>query len=74
MYLTHTFAHAETLSRAQNWLTQLGFRTRQGAHGPDTSRLVIVGEPDRMAAAKMVISAAENADPDGFRSFWVAKP
>jgi hypothetical protein len=31
-----------------------------------------VDEPHRLAAAKMLINAAENADPDGFTSFWDA--
>jgi hypothetical protein len=70
MYMTHTFAHRETLSRAHSWLTQLGFRPREGAHSSGVPRLVIVDEPHRLAAAKMLINAAENADPDGFTSFW----
>jgi hypothetical protein len=70
MYLTHTFAHRETLSRAHSWLTQLGFHPREGTRTSGVPRLVIVDEPHRLAAAKMLINAAENADPDGFRSFW----
>ena len=75
MYLTHTFAHRETLSRAHSWLTQLGFHPRQiGAHGYGVPRIVIVDEPQRLAAAKMLINAAENADPDGFASLWDQAP
>jgi hypothetical protein len=75
MYLTHTFAHRETLSRAQSWLTQLGFRPRQvGAHTSGVPRLVIVDQPQRFAAARMLINAAENADPDGFKRFWDEAP
>jgi len=74
MYLTHTFAHRETLSRAQTWLTQLGFHPRQGAPAAGIPRLVIVDEPQRLAAAQMLINAAENADPDGFASFWDETP
>ena len=75
MYLTHTFAHRETLSRAHSWLTQLGFHPRQiGAHSSGVHRIVIEDEPQRMAAAKMLINAAENADPDGFASFWDKAP
>ena len=73
MYLTHTFAHPETLSRAQNWLTQLGFHTRQVAPSSGVSRLIVVDEPQRMAAARMLINAAENSDPDGFTAFWITK-
>ena len=75
MYLTHTFAHHETLSRAHSWLTRLGFHPRQ--IGPDASgvpRIMIVDEPQRLAAAKMLINAAENADPHGFMSFWDKAP
>lgn len=75
MYMTHTFAHRETLSRAHSWLTQLGFHPRQiGAHGYGVPRIVIVDEPQRLAAAKMLINAAENADPDGFASVWDQAP
>jgi hypothetical protein len=35
---------------------------------------VIVDEPQRLAAAKMLINAAENADPDGFKPFWDKAP
>jgi hypothetical protein len=74
MYMTHTFAHHETLSRAHSWLTQLGFHPRQGAQTPGVPRLVLVDEPQRLAAAKMLINAAENADPAGFTSFWDKRP
>jgi hypothetical protein len=70
MYLTHTFARRETLSRAHSWLTQLGFHARHGAPSSGVLRLVIVDEPQRLAAAKLLINVAENADPDGFTSFW----
>lgn len=70
MYLTHTFAHRETLDRAHSWLTQLGFHPRGGSPTSAVPRLVIVDEPQRLAAAQMLINAAENADPDGFASFW----
>lgn len=74
MYHTHTFARPETLSRAQSWLTQLGFHARQAETSTGASRLVIVEDPQRMAAARMLINAAENTDPKGFNAFWVSKP
>ena len=71
MYLTHTFAHRETLSRAHAWLSQHGFRPRQfGAHTSGVPRLVVEDEPHRLAAAKLLISAAEHSDPYGFASLW----
>ena len=71
MYLTHTFAHRETLSRAHGWLTRLGFHPLE-VHAPESSipRLMIPVGPDRLAAAHMLINVAESADPDGFPSFW----
>ena len=70
MYMTHTFARRETLSLAHSWLTQYGFHPRHGAPSSGVPRLVIVDEPHRLAAAKMLINAAEKADPDGFTTFW----
>jgi hypothetical protein len=71
MYLTHTFAHREALSRAHGWLTRLGFHPLE-VHAPQSSipRLMIPVGPDRLAAAHMLINVAESADPDGFPSFW----
>jgi hypothetical protein len=71
MYLTHTFAHRETLSRAHSWLTDLGFRPRR-IDSPEVgiARLMIPVKPDCLAAAQMVINAVETADEDGFPSFW----
>jgi len=75
MYLTHTFAHRETLSRAHSWLTQVGFHPRQiEAQTAGLPRIVIVDEPHRLVAAKMLINAAEHADPDGFPSLWDQAP
>lgn len=71
MYLTHTFAHRETLSRAYSWLMDLGFHPRRiDAPGAETARLMIPVEPNNLAAAQMVINAVESADADGFPSFW----
>jgi hypothetical protein len=71
MLLTHTFAHRETLSRAHSWLTQVGFHPRQlESNSLGSPRIVIVDEPHRLAAAKMLINAAEHADPDGFPGLW----
>ncbi len=71
MYLTHTFAHRETLSRAHEWLTRLGFHPRQiVAQRSEVPRLMIPVGPESLAAAQMLINAAESADPDGFPSLW----
>jgi hypothetical protein len=65
MYMTHTFARHETLSRAHSWLTEFGFHPRQGTPAAGVPRLVIVDEPQRLAAARMLIHAAESAELDG---------
>ena len=71
MLLTHTFAHRETLSRAHAWLTQVGFHPRQiESQNAGLPRIMIVDEPYRLAAAMMLINAAEQSDPDGFPSLW----
>ena len=71
MYLTHTFAHRETLTRAYSWLTHLGFHPREvDAADVHSARLMIPVDPHRLAAAQMVINAVESADADGFPSFW----
>jgi len=68
MYLTHTFANRETLSRAHSWLTQHGFRPRHAASG--IPRIIIVDELNRLAEARVLINVAESADPNGFPGLW----
>jgi hypothetical protein len=71
MYLTHTFAHRETLSRAQEWLTRLGFHPRQiSSRSSSIPRLMIPVGPNNLAAAQILINVAESADPDGLPSLW----
>jgi hypothetical protein len=68
MYMTHTFANRETLSRAHSWLTRHGFHARHTEFG--VPRITVVEELNRLAAAQMLINAVENADPNGFPGFW----
>jgi hypothetical protein len=68
MYLTHTFANRETLSRAHSWLTRLGFHPRHAASG--IPRIMIVDEMNRLAEARVLINAVESADPNGFPGLW----
>jgi hypothetical protein len=68
MYLTHTFTSRETLSLAHTWLTRLGFHPRHSTCG--MPRIIVVDELNRLAAARMLINAAENADPKGFPGLW----
>ncbi len=68
MYLTHTFANRETLSRAHSWLTRHGFHPRHAASG--IPRIMVVDERDRLSEARALINAVESADPDGFPGLW----
>lgn len=71
MYFTHHFAHHETLSRAHSWLTRLGFKPQKlEIQTSGIPRVVLTVEPARLDAVRVLISAAERNDPDGFPSFW----
>ncbi len=70
-YITHEFAHAETLDRAQRWLIQAGFDpNRIEVHHQGIPRIAVAVEPGEAAGVEMVINAAESSDPDGLPSFW----
>jgi hypothetical protein len=70
-YITHEFAHAETLDRAQRWLIQSGFDPgRIEVHHQGIPRIAVAVEPGEAAVAEMVINAAESGDPDGPPSIW----
>ena len=73
MYLTHTFAHRETLSRAHGWLTRLGFHPRE-VHAPKSSipRLMV---PVEQLGAPAWQTEIEQAKRDGDRrSQAIAQP
>jgi hypothetical protein len=70
-YITHQFAHLETLERARRWLLQVGFdASRIEAHTQGIPRLALAVEPGESAEVELVIDAAESTDPDGNPSFW----
>jgi len=70
-YITHEFAHPETLDRAQRWLIQAGFDPgRIEVHHQGIPRIAVAVEPGEAAGVEMVISAAESGDPEGLPSFW----
>jgi hypothetical protein len=70
-YVTHQFAHPETLERARRWLIQAGFDpSRIEVHVHGTPRLAVAVEPGEAAEVEMLIDAAEEGDPDGFPSYW----
>jgi hypothetical protein len=70
-YVTHQFAHAETLDRAQRWLIHAGISPdRMQARHHGVPMLAVVAEPGEVDGIEMVIDAAELSDPDGGPSFW----
>jgi hypothetical protein len=70
-YLTHHFAHSETLERARRWLVAAGVSPeRMHVHRHGVPSLTVAVEPAEVDGIEMVISAAEHTDPDGLPSFW----
>jgi len=70
-YVTHQFAHAETLDRAQRWLIHAGIAPdRMQARHQGVPMLAVAAEPGEVDGIEMVIDAAELADPDGGPSIW----
>ncbi len=70
-YITHEFAHPETLDRAHRWLIQAGFdEGRIEVHHQGTPRIAVAVEAGEAAVVEMVINAAESGDPDGPPSLW----
>ncbi len=70
-YVTHQFAHSETLERAHRWLIHAGIAPdRMQVRRQGVPRLAVSAEPGEVDSIEMVISAAEMADPDGLPSFW----
>ena len=69
-YVTHQFAHPETLDRARRWLIQAGIDpSRIEVHPYGTPRLAVAVRPGESAEVALLIGAAESGDPDGFPSF-----
>jgi hypothetical protein len=65
-YITHEFAHRETLDRARRWLRLLEFDpTRIEAHSQGTPRLAVAVELGEAAEVALLIDIAESTDPDG---------
>ena len=70
-YVTHHFAHVETLDRAEKWLLQRGFRADQiEVHRQGVPRISVLCSPDRSTEARLIFKAAETGDPDGWPSVW----
>jgi len=70
-YLTHQFAHLETLDRARRWLVHAGFDPSQIEVMTDgIPRIAIKLEPGQAAEAAQILDAVEQTDPQGLPSFW----
>ena len=70
-YLTHQFAHLETLERARRWLVHAGFDPAQiHAMTDGIPRIAVLLAPGQAAEAGLIIDAAELTDPQGQPSFW----
>jgi hypothetical protein len=68
-YVTHQFAHPETLDRARRWLVQVGFDpSRIEVQHRGIPRLAVAVGPGEAAEVALLIDAAEATDPDGFPS------
>jgi len=70
-YLTHDFAHVETLERARRWLVHAGFASSQIEVSCDgIPRISVRVDLGQAAEAELIINAAERGDPDGLPGFW----
>ena len=70
-YLTHQFAHPETLARARRWLINAGITPdRMQVRYYGIPNLAVAAEPGEVDGIEMVIRAAEINDPDGAPGFW----
>jgi hypothetical protein len=70
-YISHQFAHLETLDRARRWLIQNGIEpSRIDVHTDGIPRLAVAVDAGQFAEVELLISAAESSDPEGNPSFW----
>ncbi len=70
-YMTHQFAHLDTMERARRWLELAGIDpSRIEVHTDGIPRLSVAVEAGESAEVGLLIAAAESADPDGNPSFW----
>lgn len=70
-YITHHFAHLDTLDRAYRWLLQIGFDPAKiESHREGSPWISVRISQNERAEAEMIFEAAELNDPDGWPSFW----
>lgn len=70
-YITHQFAHLETLDRAQRWLLQIGFQPGQiEVHREGSPWISVHASSQILGEAEQIFDVAELTDPEGWPSFW----
>jgi hypothetical protein len=70
-YVTHHFAHSETLARARRWLIQAGVAPdRILVHEHGTPRITVAAEPTEVDSIQMIVRIAGMNDPEGLPGFW----
>jgi hypothetical protein len=70
-YVTHQFAHVETLERARRWLVQAGIdRSRIEARTQGIFSLAVAVEAGESAEVQRIFDVAESSDPDGYPGIW----
>ena len=70
-YVTHQFAHLETLERARRWLVQAGINpSRIEVHTQGLLRITVAVEAGEAAEVEQIFDVAESSDPDGTPSYW----
>lgn len=71
MYYTHYFANNESMLRARDWLSKLGFGPENmESHTHGIPRLSVAVEWDRWPVVEMLINAVERSDPRGWPGLW----
>jgi hypothetical protein len=70
-YVTHQFAHIETLERARRWLVQSGIdRSRIEARTQGILSLTVAVDASESAEIQRIFDVAESSDPDGDPGIW----
>jgi hypothetical protein len=70
-YVTHQFAHIETLERTKRWLIQAGFDpSRIEALTQGIPTLAVAVEGGESAEVQRIIDVAESSDPEGYPGIW----
>jgi hypothetical protein len=70
MLFSHRFGSVETLARARQWLTELGFEVvKNDEPSHDVSRLTLNVDFSKASAALALIDSIERSDPEGWPAY-----